>query len=285
MGADGRAVPVAPGIPAAMSREHPGPRIRHTGNPRDDPVAERTTRGGAGGTGAEPPARTPAREFLHELRDVTAQSDTALIFDEVVTGFRVHPGGARALFGVRADIATYGKVVGGGLPIGVVAGSAKYLDALDGGGWRFGDDSCPEAGVTFFAGTFVRHPLTRRRPRGAAAPEQDGPELRRGLSLRTTAFVRRLTDVVAELGVPVQVNHFSSWFVVSFPQDLPLAPVYYPLMREKGVYASEGRACFLTLAHSDADLDHIVTAFRATLTEMQAAGFLPAAAASPRSAR
>ena len=99
------------------------------------------------------------REFLKELRRLTAASGTALIFDEVVTGFRVAPGGAQAFFDVRADLATYGKVVGGGLPIGVVAGRREYMDALDGGGWSFGDASFPDVGVTFFAGTFVRHPL------------------------------------------------------------------------------------------------------------------------------
>ena len=98
-------------------------------------------------------------EFLHELRKITERSGTALIFDEVVTGFRVHPGGAQALFGIRADLATYGKVVGGGMPIGVLAGKPHFMDALDGGMWQYGDDSFPEVGVTFFAGTFVRHPL------------------------------------------------------------------------------------------------------------------------------
>ncbi|HEX6065841.1 MAG TPA: aminotransferase class III-fold pyridoxal phosphate-dependent enzyme, partial [Longimicrobiales bacterium] len=90
------------------------------------------------------------RDFLLELRRITQETETPLIFDEVVTGFRTHPGGAQALFGIRADIATYGKVIGGGLPIGVVAGRALYLDALDGGAWRYGDQSSPEAGMTFF---------------------------------------------------------------------------------------------------------------------------------------
>src|SRR5580704_17780929 len=99
------------------------------------------------------------RKFLHELRRITEQTGAALIFDEVVTGFRVQPGGAQAYFDVRSDLATYGKVIGGGLPIGVVTGSAKFMDALDGGQWRYGDNSFPEVGVTFFAGTFVRHPL------------------------------------------------------------------------------------------------------------------------------
>src|SRR6202023_2579680 len=62
------------------------------------------------------------REFMHELRKITEQTGSALVFDEVVTGFRVHPGGSQAYFGVRADLATYGKVIGGGVSIGVVAG-------------------------------------------------------------------------------------------------------------------------------------------------------------------
>ena len=114
---------------------------------------------GAGRAGAEPSPGLQPIEFLKELRKITAASGTALIFDEVVTGFRVHPGGCQALFGIRADLATYGKVVAGGMPIGILAGGAQFMDALDGGMWQYGDDSYPEVGVTFFAGTFVRHPL------------------------------------------------------------------------------------------------------------------------------
>jgi glutamate-1-semialdehyde aminotransferase len=283
---DGRAMPIAPGIPTAMTDNM---LVLEYGTPETLETIK-SLKGQLAGVLVETvQSRRPEfqpREFLHELRKITAESDTALIFDEVVTGFRVHPGGAQALFGVRADIATYGKVIGGGLPIGMVAGSAKYLDALDGGGWRFGDDSGPEAGVTFFAGTFVRHPLALAAARAVLLRlKQEGPELQRGLNLRTTAFVERLKKVVAELGAPVQINHFSSWFVVSFPHDLPLASVYYTLMRERGVHTWEGRPCFLTLAHSDADLDHVVAAFRATLAEMQAADFLPKRADAPRKGR
>src|SRR5205085_8905613 len=77
-------------------------------------------------------------EFLHELRRITAETGAALIFDEMITGFRLHPGGAQAWFGVEADIATYGKVVGGGMPIGVIAGKAEFMDAVDGGMWCYG---------------------------------------------------------------------------------------------------------------------------------------------------
>ena len=98
-------------------------------------------------------------EFLGHIREITERSGTALIFDEVVTGFRLHPGGAQALFGVRADIVTYGKAVAAGMPIGVIAGRSKYLDAIDGGHWNYGDDSYPRAETTLFVGTYFKHPL------------------------------------------------------------------------------------------------------------------------------
>ncbi|HEX6003785.1 MAG TPA: aminotransferase class III-fold pyridoxal phosphate-dependent enzyme, partial [Burkholderiales bacterium] len=162
------------------------------------------------------------REFLQGLRAITAESETALVFDEVVTGFRAHPGGAQAIFGVRADIATYGKVIGGGLPIGIVAGDAKYLDALDGGAWQYGDPSSPEVGVTFFAGTFVRHPLTLAVARAALRKLRDeGPELQRALNLRTSGLVDAMNTHAQAVQAPVRVTHFSSWFCFNFPPELP----------------------------------------------------------------
>ena len=108
-------------------------------------------------------SRNPALQplsYLKELRLVTEEDNIALIFDEVITGFRIDLGGCQEYFNIRADIVTYGKVIGGGLPIGIVAGKSKFLDALDGGGsWQYGDDSFPTVKSTFVAGTFCHHPL------------------------------------------------------------------------------------------------------------------------------
>ena len=277
-GSEIRATPIAPGIPTAMADnilvlEYGTPEtlrtIKALGSQLAAVLVETVQ--------SRRPEFQP-REFLHELRKITADSDTALVFDEVVTGFRVHPGGAQALFGVRADIATYGKVIGGGLPIGVVAGSAKYMDALDGGTWQYGDDSAHEVGVTFFAGTFVRHPLALAAARAVLLHlKEHGSELQRGLNLRTTQFVEALRRAAAALGAPILINHFSSWFCINFPPDLALSGVFFPAMRSKGVHIWEGRPCFLTLAHADADLEHVLSAFSQTIAEMQAATFLPEA--------
>jgi glutamate-1-semialdehyde aminotransferase len=215
------------------------------------------------------------RDFLHELRAVTTRSGAALVFDEVVTGFRVHPGGMQSVFGVKADLATYGKVLGGGLPIGIVAGEARFLDALDGGAWRFGDASGPEVGVTFFAGTFVRHPLALAAARAVLERlRQDGPELQRGLNLRTAQFVKRLNGIAEEAQASVHLRHFASWFMFELPNDAPLATLFFAYMRHHGVHIWEGRPGFLTLAHSDGDLDRVAEAFSRSLEEMQRAGLL-----------
>jgi glutamate-1-semialdehyde 2,1-aminomutase len=70
------------------------------------------------------------KEFLQQLRQLTQTSGIVLIFDEILTGFRIHLGGAQAWFGIEADIATYGKIVGGGMPIGVIAGKTAYMDKI-----------------------------------------------------------------------------------------------------------------------------------------------------------
>lgn len=70
--------------------------------------------------------------FLKELRAITQQSGTALIMDEIITGFRIGLGGAQEWFGIQADLVTYGKIIGGGQPLGIVAGKAEFMNAIDG---------------------------------------------------------------------------------------------------------------------------------------------------------
>ncbi len=217
--------------------------------------------------------------FLHELRALTERSEIALIIDEVITGFRVAPGGAQEHFGVKADIATYGKVVGGGMPIGILTGSAKYLDALDGGFWQFGDRSIPEIGVTFFAGTFVRHPLALAAVDAILDKLQaGGSELQQSLTTKTQQVVDRLVAHFALVGAPIKIEHFSSLFYLMFAPTENYGGLLFYLLRERGIHIWENRPCFLTLAHSDADIDTIIWAFQVCIAELQASGFLTSSA-------
>jgi len=220
------------------------------------------------------------RAFLQSLRDLTRSSGAALIFDEVITGFRIHPGGAQAHFGIQADLATYGKIVGGGMPIGIVAGAQKFLDHIDGGTWTFGDDSQPTVDRTFVAGTFCKHPLAMASARAVLRHlKAEGPALQENLNARTAELARTIDNVFAEAGLPIVTQHFGSLFRLALSgntsyvyQPLEMDLLYHHLI-ERGVYVWEGRTCFLTTAHTDADLETIVEAVRGSVEEMRDGGF------------
>ena len=194
------------------------------------------------------------REFLHALRKLTTEREIAFVVDEMVTGFRVSPGGAQAWFGLEADIATYGKICGGGMPIGVIAGKREYLDALDGGMWQFGDESVPEAGVTWFAGTFVRHPLALAAARAMLAHlDQAGPELQQELTARTTDFADRVNAHYQRIGAPLRLQHFSSFFLLTFEAGEEFSSLFYCCLRDRGIHITDNRAAFLSTAHTARD--------------------------------
>ncbi len=271
-----RSIPAAPGIPREsvhnmLVLEYGSPAALETIRRRSGEIAAVLVEP----VQSRHPALRPI-EFLRELRSITEESGAALVFDEVVTGFRTHPGGAQALFGIRADMATYGKVVAGGMPIGVISGSRAYMDALDGGSWRFGDDSIPQAGVTFFAGTFVRHPLTMAAARAALTHlKEAGPSLQESLNEKATALAGDLRTLFAEHGFPSQIETFASWFFFPSPVESRLARLLYYHLREQGIHLQEGFPCFLTTAHTEADLAEVRSAFRNALEAMRSGEALP----------
>ncbi len=270
------AVPAAPGIlpntaenvvvleygtPAAMQwlREHPG----EIAAVLVEPVQSRR------------PDFQP-KDFLRELRAWTADDGALLVFDEVVTGFRAHPGGIQALFDIRADLASYGKVVGGGFPIGVIAGRRDLMDALDGGHWRFGDDSIPTVGVTYFAGTFVRHPLALAAAKAVLEHlKAAGPDLQATLTRSTAAMVDELNAFCREEGAPITLKSFASVWKVFFDEDHPLQDLLFAMMRSRGVHVLDNFPCFMTTAHGAQEIAVIKTAFKEAVGELQEAGFLP----------
>ncbi|GAB3429681.1 amino acid adenylation domain-containing protein [Niabella aquatica] len=214
-------------------------------------------------------------EFLKKLRKITEERSIALIFDEVITGFRCHPGGVQALFGIKADLATYGKVAGGGLSIGIIAGKKQYMDALDGGFWEFGNDSVPEVGVTYFAGTFVRHPLALATAYASLNfIKEQGPELQKGLNNATADMVKRLNDICTKYKTPLYVASFSSLWKVKQKEEYPYQELLFTLMRLKGIHIWDGFPCFLTAAHTAEDINDIVNAFEESIAELCSIGFI-----------
>ncbi|RBW52506.1 non-ribosomal peptide synthetase [Ruegeria sp. A3M17] len=274
-GGDPAALPITPGIPRSSLSNMV---VLPYGAPESiDWIRENI--GSVAAVVVEPvQSRNPnlrPQEFVRELRHITRESGAALVMDEIVTGFRVGARGMQGEWDIQADMATYGKVIGGGMPIGMLAGSARFMDALDGGMWQFGDDSVPEVSPTFFAGTFVRHPLI------VAAVDAtlehmgtNGSDLWQRTAARTADAVGRMNAILVARGLPQLVESYSSWFVPKLMGFDPNAALFYPLMKMAGIHVQVGYACFFTTAHTEQDFDAVVNAFEQSIDALRSVGIL-----------
>jgi glutamate-1-semialdehyde 2,1-aminomutase len=213
----------------------------------------------------------PAKGFLAQLRELATRHGALLIFDEVVTGFRLGPAGAQGRFGVQADLTTFGKVIGGGMPIGAVAGPARLMDRL-----------APEGDV-YHGGTFAGHPLSMAA--GAATlnallahPPYDRLDQ---LAEQAADGVRRAARAV---GIEVQVNQISSMFTVFFSgspvrnlaeaqaADRTRFAQWANFLRRRGILVppSPMEAAFVSAAHTPAHIARLIAASRAAFAALDA---------------
>lgn len=212
-------------------------------------------------------------EFVRRLRELTRRHGIVLLFDEMLTGFRPAPRGAQELYGVTPDLATYGKLLGGGFPIGAIAGRADIMDGVDGGHWSYGDDSYPPADTTFFGGTYIQHPVSMVAARAVLTHlKEHSPRLQEALNARTAELAATLNGFFEAEEYPLRMSHFGSQFRFEHRADMEL--LYHHLML-RGVHVWEWRNFFLSTAHSDGDLEFVADAVRDSLRELRSAGFFP----------
>lgn len=236
------------------------------------------------------PSRQPL-EYLRSLRTLTLEKGIVLVFDEMITGFRAGPRGAEGFFKVKPDLSTYGKVAGGGMPTGIIAGLAKYMDYVDGGTWRFDDASMPSLRRTMMAGTHTQNSLKvaatlavcremqRICDRGAACDGVSCACALGRISQQTTALADEVNAYFAEKRVPLLTEHFSSLFRFQVTDD-PFGltrELFFFLLRLQGIETSTSGNCFLTTAHTDADLREVIDAVKHSVNCMLEHGFFLAA--------
>ncbi|MEM8907004.1 MAG: amino acid adenylation domain-containing protein, partial [Bacteroidota bacterium] len=213
------------------------------------------------------------RALFHAIREITQANEVAMIFDEMITGFRVAPRGAQQWFEVEVDLIAYGKIISGGLPMAAVAGKARFMDAFDGGQWTYGDDSYPEAGVTFFGGTFVKHPLSLAAAYAALkAIEEGGQAMYDQLNLKTAHFAERLKTLFVQKRVPLQLLSTASVIAIKIVDKHPLSRLFFYYLRLKGIHIKE-KAALLSTAHTAADLERTYQAMEESIDAMLEAGF------------
>ena len=207
----------------------------------------------------------PQPGFLQGLRELTAANGALLVFDEVMTGFRVHPGGAQARYGVTPDLTTLGKVIGGGLPVGAYGGRREIMELV------------APAGSVYQAGTLSGNPLAMTAGvetlRALAEPgvwdglERSGARLEAGLrSLGEDVQVARAGTMFGLFlsGVPV-----TSWATAELADTNRFA-AFHRAMLERGVYLapSQFEAGFISTEHGDAEIDATIAAARAALSQV-----------------
>lgn len=268
-----RSVPAFPGVSAAAASEV---LVLEYDNPRSLDLIRKHRKELAAVLVEPVQSRCPElqpKAFVQQLRELTRQLDIALIFDEMVWGFRIAAAGAQQWFDVRADMVTYSKITGGGLPLSVIAGSARFMDHIDGGQWQYGDDSAPTVPTTFFAGTFSKHPLSLATAHAVLQQiKQAGPALYEQLNERTRLLVERLNQWTAGNQVPVRFVCFGSFFAIAASQsmismDAQLLLSYHLLL--KGIHLRAGdKGGFLSVAHSEQDIDTIFNAFKDSLNSL-----------------
>ncbi|WP_158549191.1 aminotransferase class III-fold pyridoxal phosphate-dependent enzyme [Lysobacter silvisoli] len=232
-------------------------------------------------------------EFLKALRQLTIEKDIPLIFDEMITGFRVCHRGAQGMFGIQADMATYGKIPGGGLPTGVIAGAAKYMDLVDGGTWRFDDDSMPSSKRTGMAGTHSQNPLKIaaalavlgeiKRRSDEPAPDGTCACFQQELNRKTTYLADTLNAFFREQRLPVVIDTFGSLFRFRFVDSYwgVTEALFFILLRMEGVETNIQGNCFLTTAHTDADIEAVIAGVKTSMSTLKGSGFFLEAEPEP----
>ena len=212
--------------------------------------------------------RAAYTEWLRRLRAVCTERKIALIFDEVFTGFRLAPGGAQEYFGVRADMVTYGKTLGGGLPIGAVCGRRDLMK-------RFREDRPTD--ICFARGTFNSHPYVMGAMHEFLQRLDTQPvrALYRNLDEVWNGRAERLNRRLREEGLPVQVASLSSIWTVCYTQPSRYNWMLQYYLRAEGLalsWVGTGRLIF-SLNYTDADFEAVADRFVAAARAMQQEGW------------
>ncbi len=206
--------------------------------------------------------------WLQQLRAVCSERGIVLIFDEVFVGFRLAPGGAQEYFGVRADMVTYGKTLGGGLPVGVVCGRRELMK-------RYREDRPVD--ICFARGTFNAHPYVMTAMQ-AFLERLESPQVRAlydGLDARWNAHAQTFNTALAEAGVPVRVANLSTIWTVLYTQPSRYNWMLQFYLREQGLalsWVGSGRLIF-SLAYGPDEMAQVRERFVAAARRMQQDGW------------
>jgi len=259
-------VPTSPGVPAAFAAQtltltyNDSEQVRALFRERGSDIACIIVEPVAGNMNCIP----PAPGFLETLRAECTRHNSVLIFDEVMTGFRVALGGAQAAYGIRPDLTTLGKVVGGGMPVGAFGGRREIMEHI------------APLGPVYQAGTLSGNPVAMAAGL-ATLRALEAPGFHAQLLAATDTLVSGLKDAAAAAGVALATNHVCGMFGIFFTSasevttyaaatscDTERFKRFFHAMLQEGVYLAPSafEAGFLSITHGSAELDYTLAAAR-----------------------
>jgi glutamate-1-semialdehyde 2,1-aminomutase len=265
-------VPDSPGVPAAVAGEtltarfNDLPSVELLASQYDERIAAVIVEPVVGNMGCVP----PVPGFLEGLRALCSDKGIVLIFDEVMTGFRLAPGGAQELYRVRPDLTTLGKIIGGGLPVGAYGGKREIMELV------------APSGPMYQAGTLSGNPLAMIAGYTTLSMLMEDPSLYDGLEQKSRRLASGLQRAVDDSGVVATQNRVGSMSTLFFTRetvsdyqsaltsDTQRFGRYFRSMLEQGIYLapSQFEAGFVSMAHTEEDIDRTVAAVEIALGEV-----------------
>ncbi len=257
-------LPDSPGVTAATAKDTLNARyndlesVQQLFDENKDQIAAVFIEPVAGNMGCVP----ADAEFLRRLREICSSEGVLLVFDEVMCGFRVARGGAQELYGITADLTTFGKIIGGGLPVGAYGGRREIMEMI------------APAGPVYQAGTLSGNPLAMSAGIATLSIIDQDPEFYTSLNAESEYLYRGIENLLSSHGNEFTLNRCGSMFTLFFTDrevtdfasakssDTEMFARYFNSMLTNGVFLppSQFESCFVSKAHTRADLDHTIDA-------------------------
>lgn len=210
------------------------------------------------------------KEYLEKVREITQKENIVLIFDEVISGFRVSLGGAQKIFGITPDLTILGKIIGGGYPVGGFGGKREIMDLIS------------PVGNVYHAGTLSGNPISVAAGIETISILKKNPEIYESINKKTENLVNKINELIKKYNVPATVNYFGSLFTIFFAKEKvktledamntnsEFYSIYFDTMLENGVIVppSKYEAHFVSYVHSDKDMEKILTGVEKTFEKI-----------------
>lgn len=265
-------IPDSPGVTAATARDtltarfNDADAVEQLVNENRDQIAAIIVEPIVGNMGCVP----PAAGFLQTLRDICTREGIVLIFDEVMTGFRVARGGAQQRFGITPDLTTLGKIIGGGLPVGAYGGRKEIMSLV------------APLGPMYQAGTLSGNPLAMTAGIETLREIESNPDFYSQLEAKAARLERGIRDNCTSLGISLTQNRVGSMFTLFFTDaavtnyddakrsDVQKFASYFHAMLERGIYLapSQFEAAFISIMHTDEEIDRTIAANKESLASL-----------------